>query len=541
MSEQKSKSRKEELDEFWDLSKLVPRKRAPHAAEARDVRTVSIDLGAERAADAETTSGSSFTFSGEGAPFTRFIPPHSASEEREKPTPLRVITYENALIHRVSVYPWRSDYRYYEEFLHDARSYFGQAGQPCPYVPFFSYVPQFHQLNRDQLSYYLYFRFEALGGKEVQADVSYVLLFVYELINLSEEYGDETTLSTLVFLWNTYASSMPKLEHSLLEWICDFCLLHGILPPVSLRVGHAISACTLKEMFVSSANRDAGGYAKALLSFCSSYDYHSSKFAKDDALPLFETHIPMALSRCLDTLSEDGQLLSRLNLEDCTLHRDAYAGALCSYRIRCRMEIEYCSFSRTNELRYIVGDIVRYSENKLRAMLGIKSRLSTYSLPTDLREVLDRYFADVTSGMSRPRRTEQKREAYEALYDTEHKPLSLTDARQIEEASWETTRSLVEAFEDEEASQEIKESGQDREENRTSQSTLAPYMPYLRAVRDGEKDAVRQQLAAFGMMEESLVDKVNTVATELFDDILLEYEDGQYRIIEDYLDYITEE
>ena len=290
-------------------------------------------------------------------------------------------------------------------------------------------------------------------------------------------------------------------------------------------------------------------YAKILLSFANSYDYRKSKFAQGDNRPLYDKFIPEVLCECVKHLS-DGGILKNVNFGDSVLPRDAYSGALCSYRVKRRIEVKYCSFSKTNELRYLVGDIVKYCENKLRTYLGIKSKLSCYSLDTELRQLIDRYFE---ANLGKPRRVRAKVEKneYDHLYDLPEKKLSLTDASKIEEDSWETTKSLVEAFEYETETEPLEDIpslseippeplSNDLSDTELS-SALGEYLLFVRAVILGDTEKQRGFAISKKKMIENIVDLVNEISNEIIGDILIEEIDGEYRIIDEYMSYISEE
>ena len=91
-----------------------------------------------------------------------------------------------------------------------------------------------------------------------------------------------------------------------------------------------------------------------------------------------------------------------------------------------------------------MGDVVNYAENKIRAHISVKSRLTVYSLPNDLREVIDLYFVNNLPNVRRIVKKQSKPEEYEALYDLPRKKLDLHNADKIEQESWNTTKELVE-------------------------------------------------------------------------------------------------
>lgn len=568
------KKRDEELDAFWDIDALIPKRRAPHYAADTETAEIVLEVPAsERSAHEETVSRQ-----GEKAipPRTepiassdkakrRFIPPHTADEESRRPTPEREYTPDNALIRRVRVYPWRSSYRYYEGFVRDAERLLSVQGAECPRVPFFSYVPQYSQMSRAQLEWYLWWRCNLRHGSFLETDYSYVLLYVYELINLSDRTDPLVVRDTLCRVWLHYRDTFHQLDSYLPEWICDCSLLHALPPPVfenATELTAAMSHCTLKEFYVPTDGDD--GYLRALLAFCSNYDYRKSKFCVGENVALFDRTVKAAIRTLTEHTGRDGQLFARVRMDDSRLTRDAYMGALCSYRIKRKLEVEYCSFSRSHELRYLITDVVKYTENKLRAALGIRSRLSIYAIPTAIRELLDARLDSMLP--KRTRAAERREEApaeYERLYDLPKKELSIRDAAEIERASWDTTERLIEAFGDAQEADSVSKEPSGNTEQSAAPSVVplpavppsvvfspelsmsdsdgdhlteafARYRPFLCAVRDGDPAGQGREAAKCGMPIEVLVDEINALAADLTGDILLEECDRGFAVIEDY-------
>jgi hypothetical protein len=222
--------------------------------------------------------------------------------------------------------------------------------------------------------------------------------------------------------------------------------------------------------------------------------------------------------------------------------------------------VDYASFSRSHELRYIVSDILKYTENRLRGFLGIKSRLTVYSLSTEMRKCIDAYcdasFPRKPTVAHQPKSAESV-PTYEKLYDLPVSPLSLENAAEIEKSSWETTRRLTEAFTDGEevdveaedttlvlagkalrakdepfsASAEMKAA--DEEPCELSHLLGADYPFSLAAYR---RDFMAQNAIArdSGEMPDLIADRINELCAEALGDILLEEDDGGYTVIEDY-------
>jgi len=537
MDEQRKKLEMEK-DAFWDFSELIPR-RTEASGYPRPVEPTELTLSPSPT-EPNTKETQSDTV------IKRYIPPHSEnrlSYQNEFETSISY-TPSDSLIHKVTLKKRKCTYRYYSEFLQDALRYRDQAGTPCDYVPFFSYVPQYSQMNEAQRSYYLWFRSAFQKGIEIPIDYSYVLLYVFELINLGNPSNAEQSRDHLIDLWERYHEAFPAISGKLGEWICDFSLLHRLAPPARTCAELVGSVPSLKEFYISMPNGDTQRCARSLLKYCSSYDYRKSKFAQGDDRALFDRHIFEALLTAIRHYSADGMLLSGIRLEDSVLIRDLYAGALCTSEQRYRMEVEYCSFSRSNELRFLVGDIIKYSENKIRAYLGVKSKMTVYSVTAELRTVLDAYFAQALP-VRRATPKSKEKQAYEVLYESPKQSLSLSNAAKIEAESWETTRDLVDAFEEESEAplkreQEEPPLSAEGETEDTLRSRLGAYWDVVCGMLSGDLFALDKAAREKGKMSDALADEINDLAYDVMGDALVEETTGGYCVIDEYRELIEQ-
>lgn len=460
--------------DFWNLDDLLPPSKKVPASKgfSPDTSTVEITVpagvlpgditvnpvlapgtGATQPAAPEETAPARGTLTGTGGVFVdadvplreRPVNPYAAKEPpREEPE--TVYRPEHSLLHEVRIYPWRTAYTYYEQFRVHALKLHPREGSECAEVDFFSYMPQYTQLTREQLHYYLWWRTNFRKGIYLHAAFSYLLLYLYEQINLSGKIPPEEGQQNILRLWLSYRGEHPRLDVLVREWLCDYSLLHRLPPPALPRAlyGELLAGCRLKEFYVSGW-QGAEEEVLAILLFCNNYDYKKSKFYRADTAELYDRVLSGAVAAALSFFREkNGGIGHSAGVS--TITRDAFAGAVCSYRLKRRIEVDYASFSHTHELRYIMTDVLKYAENAIRASISVKSRLTVYQISTELRRVLDAYL-EGTIPKKAPIRYEKKAEPdYEKRYEIPVRPISPEHAARIEAESWETTRRLVEAF-----------------------------------------------------------------------------------------------
>ncbi len=474
---------------FWDISELVPkRKSAYQTPPRRDTEAVEITAPPPRShalfamdaahgshgipagplsnitakeadvppAPVTLMSATGTVMAGDVPLPERFVSATAETAVKEAPVPEARYTPVGSLLYEVRIYPHKNEYTYYAEFRRHAKKLAALEGRECPHVPFFSYMPQYSQLTRPQLGFYLWWRTCFRRGEGIDADYSYLLLYLYELINLGDAIDPKTGQETMLRLWLTYREKHPRLDVLVREWLVDYSLLYRLPPPPlpQKAFGELVMGCRLKEFYVSAAEHDV--MCDAVLYFASNYDYKKSKFYRGEAVPHYDRVMRGAVMETLDHFARERAENAPRVGGFSTITRDLFAGAICAYPLKKRIEVDFASFSHTYELRYIITDVLKYTENALRAVLGVKSRLTVYEVSKELRARLDAYLAEAL-----PEKRTQKRTApapvpaYEKRYDLPVRPISPDRAAAIEAASWQTTKRLVEAFAEPETAQKV--------------------------------------------------------------------------------------
>ncbi|MBQ9121803.1 MAG: TerB N-terminal domain-containing protein [Clostridia bacterium] len=471
-------------------------------------------------------------------------------------SPLRRYRPKTGMIREVEIFPWPSSYGFYAQFRRDAARYFPLKGKPCPRAPYFSYIPQYAQLSSAQMDYYLYFRELVRARRYPPVDFSYVLLYIYEILNLPDRIPPKEGMILLCEIWLAYRESHPKLDKYMAEWICDYGLTYG-LPCPTARLSSikdvCLENCSLREYYIAEDD-----LAVVLAEYGSHHTFRKTKYAKGEYAPLFEKYVPLALAYTIDAAARDG--VNLFSFEDMRLYRaerDVFCGALCAHAVKRRVVVSYLSLGRSHEIRETVTSVVKYIENGIRAHVKIRSMLSVGSLAPELKRYVDE-FMQATFGVAEVgsrRRQEKAREEYEKLYDVPESTLSPERARQIEQASWASTDVLTSAFSDSDAPFASAENSFVAEApallpsalpSRTESDITAEDSPYavlyaslsdterrvLEACLDGAD--VNAVCRTEGVLTDSAVSAINEKAADLTGDIVIEADGGGYRVIEDY-------
>ena len=564
MSDNNKRKTEKELDDFWDLSNLVPQKKS-HNVSRKSVEAVEIEITVDnnivKLVDhsdddlklnfTDTTISRTVTFDRNDDDKNSFV---SCEQYEMQESPIKKVTLNK----------YRTAYHFYDEFVNDARRYFSAIGEKCEFVSFFSYMPQYDQLSERQLKYYLWWRENVRRGEKIDIDYSYVLLYIFELINLGAYADIMESQRMLTEIWNLYHDQFPALSSKLSGWICDFSLLHRLPPPKNADRQILKYEASLKEFYITMPGEDPEACVRSLVKYCSSYDYRASKFSTDENRPIFDEHIYGALIYAWKKFDGGKGFLHGFSVGDSTMSRNSFSGALCCSEQKYRIDIEYCSFSRMNELRYIIGDMIKYSENKIRAALGVKSRLMIYATNSELYKLLDEYFELMLPPRSKVKKKAPAPEAYDVLYETPKKEFSLEDAKKIESESWGTTNELVSAFEKEDLCDTVTKANEEEiplgetevkfglaldnsypvepleysKEDTSLTNALGDLLGFALAVKRRDILAISQEAKRIGKMKETIIDEINDIAIETIGDILIEDNGDGYAISEFYSDLL---
>ncbi len=455
---------------------------------------------------------------------------------------LDYIPEDNILISRVRVLKRKSNMHLFHGFYTDGVLWQSYRGKPCPYVPYFSFVPQYEQLNTSQKEYYLYFRDEANAGRFLEAGQSYVLLYIFEIINLPQLIPPKIGVERLANVWAAYRKKLPMLDKSMIPWLADYALLHGVPCPrdvLSPFLHEILEKSNLKEFYLGLGEKSKADAVDAFLLLSSSYRYENSRYAQGENKALFSAHICRAVAQCLPlALSES----KKVKFQTVTKRYDAFVGALWSGTERYALEVSYCSVTGTDELKILMTAVVKYTENRLRAHLSVKSRLAVSCLPDAYRSLLDAYFEKALPLPSHKTQKAEKHEEYLALYDAPTQVLSVAEAEKIEQSSWDNTWRLIP---EEEKTEIFTLSEPIPEENITPQEDAASFLSqeektFLSLLLQGRTADARNYAKACGREYMTMGERVNIAFSDRLGDVVLELLDDDYSVISDYENEIRE-
>lgn len=526
-------SKNKQMDDFWDLSKLVP-KRKPINTFSAGIKTVEHTI-ADSTSDANDANERKLTFS------EVKIEKNERADDSYEPK-------NTAFLKKITIKRTLDRFDFYGNFRKAALVYFDYKTQKCDFVPFYSYTPQYSQLTTDQKNYYFYWREEVRRGNYIRSDYSYVILYAYEILNLPDLIPPKDGLKALALLWKSYRAELPRLDSSFAVWVQDYCLVHKLECPIEI-IGdfmHGIIELSgFPEFYLSSLLDTLGEGVGVFVSYFSDYDWRRSRYATSDEGDFYKKHMLRTMSRLVSAMRAGGEFISS-SADIKSISRSAFPKSLLTHSVKCTLEIEYYSILTSPSLRTVITNAVRYTENKIRAALGIKSRLAVKEIDSYHKHVIDKYFEVILAQEIEKRRIASIPE-YEKLYEAPRVDISVSGADEIERASWLTTERLIaETIADEYAfealmcpEKEIQEINEDCGADDTNPSTAA-HQPVVASVPSGADSellrAILSGTARHSVENDLAAERLNEVALDVIGDVIIEILGDGYSLIEDYRD-----
>ena len=550
-------------DGFWNLDKkyIKPRESSlrPSPYSRESVSAVDITV------DGHTPSPSP-------------IPPRKVSSKSNEFV-VREYKPDNIFINKVRITTTDRDGEIFgvsNMFMRERAALLDRHGEECNYVSFYSYSPRYSQMTKAQLAYYLWWRENIRRGNYISTDISYIKLYMMELVTCSEDEDVGDNLHKLCYvsklcvdnpIWHVYTGRI----------ISDFCLLHSLPCHTSLVsdiLPTLISEHICDEIFLSLNQNTRNNYADIAISYISVYNYKKSKLYEGERCELFDLHIKEAIDEVFKndlSYNKIASLASGIFSTSLT-DRKIFDGRPEFCAPNTRIQISYYPISCIST---IVTNAVRYAENKLRECLNIRTKLAINDMDSDVAAVIDEYFKkisykfikEVKKPTPKPKVVVPKVEEYDKLYDSPTFSLSLERAAEIEKASWETTYKLTEAFTDADAYTDIPIKESDSETKITPIEVYEPAVidepikeeasnesisgssalsesfgdtyKFLLLCKSGYINNQKSFARELGMTLDELADKINEIAVDVIGDIIIEECDGGYEIIPDYLDLIV--
>ena len=366
--------------------------------------------------------------------------------------------FESGNLLRCRVESYSKGLALFADFLRDAKKYYKKTCINARFIYFFSYRPMYRELNHEQLCWYLFWRSKIRGGEYIKTGLSYIFLYVFEQINLSDVIGAEKVCANIIAIWKNYRKEFPRIDKYIAEWLTDFVLINQLtidLREIEEILPDIINIVTLPEFYLKEDFFANPANTEFILANMSVHNYKKSKFyANKDGegkhKEMFDHHMTQIMRTVLTSEAFAKVLQAELggNEQHSKATRESFMGAVCVFEHKKKITVEYKKIWKSVFVRGIITNAAREAENIIRDYLGIKSKLTIldWSYRAELIEIIREYKTVHLNKVKPTKQTKSKKkqdEWEEEIPVASFEP-NLQTAAQIEKESWETTNTLLE-------------------------------------------------------------------------------------------------
>lgn len=433
-----------------------------------------------------------------------------------------------------------------EDFFEEARKYADYEGVATTHTPFTCYWPKYSDMNAEQRKWYFCLRSQLRKGIYPDTDLSYLFVYVYELINQIGIESAKQGLNLLMGIWGHYGNRYPQLSHYLGDWVFDYMRVNELAYPVDQLLARVpeLSDCGLNVVLTELVERRAPlALPVWALEKLSQYRITSSKFYQKGNYALVNTKLPGAVAAVDGALREKsgkGILETYAALKLRTESINAFSGALTeSPRI---YRVKYRNYTSGLKLQSFLKNLVRYIENALRAHCRYSTRLQGVELAEPVRAYVDAY---LKATLAKPKAVETAKEAPKIVLD-------LSSVNRLRAESNQVRDALIASVGEEQTSGEIPAEALVQRPADAPEGLLTDLEPVQRILMrlsgeqrtvldmmrdaDWRTDVRRIQQRLPQAMPEVLVDEINVAALGQLGCALIEREGDGLVVAEDYRD-----
>ncbi len=318
------------------------------------------------------------------------------TEQQEKNAVSRVVTpdsWERTL-------DWQGDFSYVSregQFVQRARELESQAVDHADFVPFQTYWPTYDQMQPGQINWYLYWRGEVRSGRYPDTDLSYLFVYLYELIHGIGWSEPALGFELIDRVWRAYRKRYPKLDLYVREWQYDFALVFGLdmSPAEPLHKLPRSLSPELKELeWKRRFTAESLELTWDMLLMLSDYDIEKSRYYSQQGRKELREYVPKVVALVDGYLAKTAgtKLIDLYRPREKKVTRYLFRSAVYNHDQYGRTAtVTLLPISEHLPLRSYLTHLVRFTENKLRELTGFKGKLRGIQIEPEVEQLISRF------------------------------------------------------------------------------------------------------------------------------------------------------
>lgn len=293
---------------------------------------------------------------------------------------------------------WESGTSYEHRFTKRAKLFEEKMEPSATFVPFMNYWPTYDSMTGSQSRWYFYWRGEVREQRYPDTSLSYIFLYVYELINGIGWTEPLEGYQCMVDLWMAYRERYSKLTPYMLDWITDFALVNQLSVSLHEVFRHAPNELTgdvLELELMYRFRTEPLDIPFPLLMQLSDVDVSKSKFYMEGGDKSLMEYAPKVFALVDAYLTkQQGLRLIEMFYPGPPTERERPLFQSATYddsQYGRSILIRVSRISKHTPLREFSTQLLRLTENKLRENLNFKGRLRGIELEPEIEILVSRY------------------------------------------------------------------------------------------------------------------------------------------------------
>lgn len=181
-----------------------------------------------------------------------------------------------------------------KSFGEAAREYADRTYEKTDHIPFMCYFPGYEYMSDAQLNWYFYMRSCLRCGEYVDTDLSYIFVYIYELINQIGVNDPNDGLEKLIGIWIRYRSVHSKLDRYMVDWTSDYIGFYqcDIGKAFELLQKEGLFLLMPADMLMEYYLRNDMEMPLELIARFSDYKFYTGEFIKGEGGSIFIACLP---------------------------------------------------------------------------------------------------------------------------------------------------------------------------------------------------------------------------------------------------------
>jgi hypothetical protein len=446
-----------------------------------------------------------------------------------------------------------------------AREYADRVHEKTDYVPFMCFWPSYEYMSEGQLNWYFYLRDCLRKGEYIDTDLSYLFVYIYEIINQIGVSNPDDGFEKMVQIWKNYRAAHDKLDRYLIDWTSDYINFYKYDATKAFErlEKEGLFLLMPTDMLMAHYIKNNISMPLELIVRFSDYKLYESEFIKSADGNLFTDYLPELFDKIRRNMNPEkgGDFEARYSPAEFLQWQNRVPFLRAPFENKDNIKLySYLPYEQHKPLRVFITAIAKEFENQLRILKKYKGRLRPDKLPDEIINLCKTYADNAVNGAQPEQNVEIKidrerllaliqdsdevrKKLIEGNYEYGDEPAALeanVQSEQVEQVE-QYEQNDNDDIDGNDSIDEIEEAIVPESQGFAPGNKLLPGLPPIQQkildylLEHGGSSSNEIGAAFQGVFVGVEIDRINDAALEEIGDLLIAFEDDRWYILEDYI------